>query len=214
MARARVVFVSGTGTEIGKTWVTARLLEMAQEKGVEVAARKPVQSFSPGEVTDAEVLAAAGGDTLEEIAPKHRWYGAPMAPPMAAEVLGREPFSIADLVQEMDRPDTGILLVEGAGGPRSPLADDGDSVDLAAALGAERVVIVANAGLGTINACLLSAEAFGGCPVTLFLNRYDDASELHRRNAAWLRETSGLDVTTDIEALFERVTGAPEMEAR
>ena len=214
MAEARIVFVSGTGTEVGKTWVTARLLETARERGVQVIARKPVQSFAPGETTDAEVLAAAGGEAPEEIAPKHRWYGAPMAPPMAAEVLGMEPFSIDDLVQEMDRPDTEILLVEGAGGPRSPLTDDGDSTDLAAALKAERVVLVAHAGLGTINACLLSAEAFEGCPVTVFLNRYDDASELHRRNAAWLQETSGLDVTTDIEALFERVTGAPDLEAR
>ena len=214
MDRARVIFISGTGTEVGKTWVTARLLETARERGVDLSARKPVQSFAPGETTDAEVLAEAGGEAPEIVTPRHRCYGAPMAPPMAAEALGLEPFSISDLLQELDLPESGVFLVEGAGGPRSPLADDGDSVDLAAALDAERVVIVADAGLGTINACLLSAEAFGGRPVTVFLNRYDDASELHRRNAAWLQDTSGLDVTTDIETLFERLTTAHEMEAR
>ena len=214
MSDARVVFVTGTGTEIGKTWVTARLLEMGRRQGVAVSAVKPVQSFAPGETTDAEVLAEAAGVNPEDVSPRHRWYGAPLAPPMAAESLGLEPFSIADLAAEITPPATGTLLVEGAGGPRSPLADDGDSTDMAVAVGAERILLVADAELGTINASLLAAEAFQGCPVTLFLNRYDDASELHRRNAAWLRESSGLDVTTDIETLFERVTSAPEMEAR
>jgi dethiobiotin synthetase len=209
----RIVVVSGTGTEVGKTWVTARLLETAQRRGTEMAARKPVQSFSPGEATDAEVLAAASGETPEVICPSHRWLGAPMAPPMAAESLGLEPFSIQDLVNDIEMPRAGTVLIEGAGGPLSPLADDGDTTDLAEATGADGVVIVADAGLGTINACLLSAQAFEDRPITVFLNRYDDASELHRRNRDWLRDVSGLDVHIDIESLFERVTSAPEMEA-
>ena len=210
---ARVIFVTGTGTEIGKTWVTARLLETARAQGAEWKASKPVQSFEPGEETDAEVLAAAGGQSAEEVTPTHRWYAAALAPPMAAEKLGLEPFSIEQLAGEIKHPEDGVLFVEGAGGPRSPLADDGDSTDLGKALGVEQVLLVADAELGTINASLLAAEAFEGCPVTLFLNRYDDASELHRLNAVWLRENSGLEVFTDIETLFERLQSAPEMEA-
>ena len=210
---ARVIFVTGTGTEIGKTWVTARLLETAREQGSRWRASKPAQSFASGEETDAEVLASAGGQAAEEITPEHRWYAAALAPPMAAEKLGLEPFSIDQLASEISRTEDGVLLVEGAGGPRSPLADDGDSTDLARALGAEQVLLVADAELGTINSSLLAAEAFDGCPVTLFLNRYDDASELHRLNAEWLRENSGLEVFTDIETLFERLQSAPEMEA-
>lgn len=210
---ARIIFVTGTGTGIGKTWVTARLLESAKAKGLAWRASKPVQSFEPGERTDAEVLGEASGQAPEEIAPRHRWYGAPLAPPMAAELLGREPFSIRQLAGEIVRPEDGILLVEGAGGPRSPLADDGDSTDLIAEIGAERTILVADAELGTINASLLAAEALEGCPVTLFLNRYDDAAELHRLNASWLRENSGFEVITDVSTLFERLEIAPEMEA-
>ena len=210
---ARVIFITGTGTGIGKTWVSARLLEHARARGHAWRASKPVQSFDAGETTDAEILAGASGQTPEEVAPKHRWYGAPLAPPMAAEKLGKEPFSIGDLAAEIILTQEGVLLVEGAGGPRSPLADDGDSTDLMRAIGAERVLLVADGELGTINASLLSAEALEGCPVTLFLNRYDDASELHRLNAAWLRDNSGMEVFTEIETLFERLSGAPEMEA-
>ena len=210
---ARLIFVTGTGTAIGKTWVTARLLEAARGKGVPWRASKPAQSFAPGEETDAEVLGAAGGMSPEEITPEHRWYAAALAPPMAAETLGLEPFSIGQLAAEIDVPDQGVLLVEGAGGPRSPLADDGDSTDLARLLEVERVLLVADAELGTINASLLAAQAFEGCPVTLFLNRYDDASEMHRLNAAWLRENSDLEVITEIEKLFERLEAAPDMEA-
>ena len=210
---ARVIFITGTGTEIGKTWVGARLLEKAKETGAGWRASKPVQSFEPGETTDAEVLATASGCSPEEVTPAHRWYGAPLAPPMAAERLGLEPFSIAQLAEEIDVPEAGVLLVEGAGGPRSPLADDGDSTDLARQLDSERILLVADAELGTINASLLAAEALEGCPVTLFLNRYDDASELHQLNATWLRENSGLEVFTEIDRLFERLEAAPDMEA-
>src|SRR5206468_1259236 len=89
----RLVLVTGTGTGVGKTWVAARLLTELRAKGVHVAARKPVQSFAAGEgPTDAEMLAAATGEDLADVCPAHRWYERPLAPPMAADVLGRAPF--------------------------------------------------------------------------------------------------------------------------
>src|SRR5690606_37163555 len=84
-----LLVVAGTGTEIGKTWAAQRLLLQARERGLRVAARKPAQSFVAGEQsTDAELLAAASGEAAEEVCPRHRWYPVPMAPPMAADVLG------------------------------------------------------------------------------------------------------------------------------
>ncbi|MBV8560261.1 MAG: AAA family ATPase, partial [Acidimicrobiia bacterium] len=54
----RLVLVAGTGTEVGKTWVAARLAEALRARGTRVAARKPAQSFAPDEgPTDAEALA-------------------------------------------------------------------------------------------------------------------------------------------------------------
>lgn len=136
MRPERLVVALGTATEVGKTWVGARVLEELRRAGVSVGARKPVQSFAPGDgATDAEVLAAATGEAVEDVCPPHRWYEVAMAPPMAADALGRAPFTAADLVRELRWPQ-GVTVgwVETVGGPRSPIAADGDSADLAAAL--------------------------------------------------------------------------------
>jgi dethiobiotin synthetase len=196
----RLVLVAGTATEIGKTWVGARWLEQLP---VTKAARKPVQSFEPGDVTDAEVLAAATGDAPETVTRRHRWYEVPMAPPMAADVLGRPAFTIADLVGELRWPDPAVAvgLVETVGGPRSPIAVDGDAVDFAAALRPDQVLLVADAGLGTINAVRLCAAAFTGHQLVVFLNRFDATNDLHRRNRAWLVDNDGFHVVTSVAAL-------------
>ena len=88
----------------------------------------------------------------------------------------------------------GVGLVEAAGGLRSPLASDGDTVALAAALRPDVVVVVADAGLGTINAVRLSAGGSTPHPVVVALNRFGD-DPLHTRNLAWLR-ADGLTVVT------------------
>lgn len=199
---AERICISGTGTEVGKTWVAAALAAALKREGQNVSARKPVQSFDPADgITDAEVLAAATGEPVEDVCPKKRWYPRALAPPMAAEALDESPFSLADLLSEIVLPEDGYCLIEGVGGPRSPLSDDADTVDLALALGADKVVLVADPGLGAINSVLLSAEAFGERAVRVFLNRYDDASEIHRLNRTWLAETAGLHVTTTIDEL-------------
>jgi dethiobiotin synthetase len=129
-----------------------------------------------------------------------------MAPPMAAEALGRDAFTVADLVAEMQWPDgVDVALVETAGGVRSPIATDGDNVDLAGAVSPDLVVLVADAGLGTINAVRLAAAPFAA-PVVVMLNRYDGGDTLHRANRAWLAERDGFDVVVDVDALAGRVT--------
>ena len=193
-----VLFVTGTGTEVGKTWFASRLITAWRDAGVAVVARKPAQSFEPGTgPTDADLLGAASGEDPLSVCPAHRWYEVPMAPPIAAAVLGRPAITVAELVAECaPGPAGAITLVEGAGGPRSPIAEDGDSVDLARALGAERVLLVADAGLGTINAVRLCLEALRGFQVLVALNRFDPADDLHRRNRAWL-EDHGIALATD-----------------
>jgi dethiobiotin synthetase len=205
-----LVVITGTGTDIGKTWYGAAVARALQSNGARVIARKPVQSFTPGDdtaqTTDADVLAAATGQRAFDVCPEHRWYPCAVAPPMAAEILGRAPFVLADLVAEHfaalpDPTPSNIVLVEGAGGPRSPLADDGDTIGLAEMLAADAVVIVSAAGLGAINAVRLAAEPFAPRSVVVALNRYDAKDDLHRRNAAWLQTRVGLGVVTSPEAL-------------
>lgn len=205
MRPERVVAVLGTGTEVGKTWVGAAVLGELRSGGVSVAARKPVQSFAPGEgPTDAEVLAVATGEAVTDVCRPLRWYQAAMAPPMAAEALGRAPFAVADLVGELRWPESVTVgWVETVGGPRSPIAADGDSAHLAAALAPDLTVLVADAGLGVINAVRLSVAALVAAPVVV-LNRYD-GSDLHIRNRHWL-ERDRFDVVVDPAELAARLT--------
>lgn len=201
MRPERVLLVVGTGTEVGKTWVSARLLEELREAGVTVAARKPAQSFEPGDDPqglDAAVLGRASGEPPEIVCPPERCYEVAMAPPMAAEVLGRAPFTTADLVGELRWPDepVSVGLVESAGGVRSPQAADGDAVRLCELLGPDVVALVADAGLGTINSVRLSVGVLPApaVPVVVVLNRYDGAEPLHVRNRQWLADRDGLQV--------------------
>ncbi|WP_208026800.1 ATP-dependent dethiobiotin synthetase BioD [Rhabdothermincola sediminis] len=208
----RLVVVAGTGTEVGKTWVAARVLQELRAGGTTVAARKPAQSFDPGDPeTDAHLLGAASGEDPTSVCPPHRWYEVPMAPPMAAEVLGRPAFTIADLVAEIhwQWPSPRVAVVETAGGVRSPLAVDGDSITLVEALRPDVVVVVADAGLGTINAVRLTVEALerGAHQARLIvhLNRFDEHVELHRRNRRWLADRAGSEVVTGIGELAARL---------
>lgn len=200
-----LLVIAGTGTEVGKTWVAARLAQAARDAGLTVAARKPVQSFEPGTgPTDAEVLAAATGEPAEDVCPPHRRYELAVAPFMAAARLGRPSFTLADLGAELRWPaGTDLGLLEPAGGVRSPMSADGaDTVDLLEAVRPDGVALVADAGLGTINAVRLSLDALGAWPVTVVLNRYDDSDELHRDNRTWLERHLTAAVVTDATALL------------
>jgi dethiobiotin synthetase len=204
----RLVVVTGTGTEVGKTWFAAATLAALRARGVRVAARKPVQSFEPAAAgpTDAAVLADATGEGPDAVCPPHRSLGTPMAPPMACDALDLPPFTVAELAAEIVwPPGLDVGLVEGVGGPRSPLASDGDTVDLVEMVDPQTVVVVADAGLGAINAVLLSVAPFDGRAVVVALNRFDEGDDLHRRNRAWLTGPARLDVVADPEALAGRL---------
>ena len=76
-------------------------------------------------------------------------------------------------------------------------------------LAPDLVVLVADAGLGTVNSVRLGVDVLGPRPVVVFLNRYDPADDLHRRNLDWLRTRERLEVIVDLEALSNRVAGEP-----
>ena len=200
----RIVAVVGTATEVGKTWTTCAVAGEAIRQGKQVAARKPVQSFDPDDPspTDAELLAGVTGERQADICPTHRCYPLAMAPPMAADALGRPRIVLDDLVRELQwRPGATLGFLETVGGLRSPVAHDGDSLTLADRAGADLALLVADAELGTINATLLSLAALESIgrpvPVAVFLNRYDFGCDLHRRNLEWLEEHAPCPVLVD-----------------
>jgi dethiobiotin synthetase len=148
--------ITGTGTGVGKTLLTALLAAQLRRRGVHVTALKPVCS---GGRADAELLASAlGGElALDEINPWH--FHAPVAPVLAARREGRRitgPQIIAHIRQIRKRFE--VVLIEGAGGLLSPLGENVDSRDLIATLRA-RTVIVAPNRLGVINDLRLTLAA-------------------------------------------------------
>ncbi|MBV9660707.1 MAG: dethiobiotin synthase [Acidimicrobiales bacterium] len=208
MRPATVAVVTGTATEVGKTWVAAALLKEARRGGLSVAARKPAQSYPSGTaITDGQVLAEASGEHPDEVCPAHRSYPLAVAPPMAAARLGRPVPTVADLAAELSSswPDMNIDLgvIEGAGGVASPLADDGDNAALARAVGADAAILVADPDLGVLNSVRLALLALAGIPTVVYLNRFDPAVDLHRWNRDWLTARDRLQVMTTPASLLD-----------
>ncbi len=154
--RQTTLFITGTDTGAGKTVLTALLTRFLCERGVKVAALKPVCSGGRG---DARVLHAAleGALTLDEVNPWH--FRAPLAPVLAARREHRR-VVLAEVLAHVRRMQRRfqVVLVEGAGGLLSPLGWDFDSRDLMAALGATPIVVCPNR-LGAVNQVLLTLHA-------------------------------------------------------
>jgi dethiobiotin synthetase len=158
------LFVTGTGTDIGKTYVTCALIRALKARGATVDAFKPVVSgFDPGDAagSDPARLAAALGKPGDVFRIAPRRYRAPLSPNIAARLEGQT-LSLDDMVIDaMARAAEtrdGLLLVEGAGGVMSPLTDTATNLDMIAALGAP-VLLVAGSYLGTISHVLTALVA-------------------------------------------------------
>jgi dethiobiotin synthetase len=154
-----VIVLTGTGTSVGKTVVAAAIAALALAAGRRVAVVKPVQTgVAPGEQGDLdEVRRLAGEITARELSR----YPEPLAPATAARRAGRQPVRPAQVAAAVVTLASShdVVLVEGAGGLLVRFDDRGATLaDVAWALGAP-VLIVCEAGLGTLNATALTAEA-------------------------------------------------------
>ena len=193
----RTWVVSGTDTGVGKTWLSIALCRALVDAGRSVAVRKPVESFDPSEgAPDSELLARATGEERDAVCLPDWRYPRALAPPIAAALLDRPIPSTSRIVEELDGPEVDVLVVEGVGGPRSPLSADGDTVDLAQALGADDVIVMSDSGLGAIGRVSLCVDAFAPLTCHVLLNRYDRDDEVHRLNRDWLLD-SGISAHSD-----------------
>jgi dethiobiotin synthetase len=158
----RGLFVTGTGTGVGKSVVTGAIVAALRARGVPVAPRKPVLTglddpVDPDWPPDHELLArAAACDPAEVVV---RTYGPAVSPHLAASLAGQS-LDRSELVTALLRVDDDrALIVEGVGGLLVPLSESGFSVrDLAVDLDLP-VVVAAAPGLGTINHTLLTLES-------------------------------------------------------
>ena len=149
------VLITGTGTGVGKTIATAALASCVREAGRDVAVCKPVQTGRDDDL--AEIARLAGVSELVSVAR----YPEPLAPVAAAAAAGRSLPSVQEIIAAVranDRPGR-LTLVEGAGGLLVELAAGGVTLrDLAVELTAP-VLVVCEAGLGTLNHTALTLEA-------------------------------------------------------
>jgi dethiobiotin synthetase len=148
----KILFVTGTGTGVGKTVLTALLLAHLRGQGRDALAMKP---FCSGGRRDARLLHRLqnGRLTIDDVDPFY--YDKPVAPAAAPR---RVPFrvALARIRALADRCE--VLLIEGAGGLLAPLGDDYTARDIVAALPCG-ILVASRNRLGTINHALLTVEA-------------------------------------------------------
>ena len=192
---AQGIFITGTGTEIGKTVIAGGLAASLKQSGMNVGVMKPIGT---GDTADAQFLkyAAQVDDELSVINPIYLRH--PLAPSVAARIENREidlsciGTAFAALQQRYD-----FVIVEGVGGIAVPIRDDFLVVHLIHKLELP-VLIVAEAGLGTLNHTLLTvafARQFNLQVVGIVLNRRSS-------------ETAGIaEATNPVE--IEKLTGIP-----
>lgn len=153
------LFVTGTDTGVGKTYVAARIAAALAATGCRVGVYKPVASGCRQEgdtlvSEDAEQLWQAAGrpGEFDRVCPQR--FAAPLAPHLAARAAGQE-VSAELLRSGLDywRSASDIVIVEGAGGLLSPISDDQYVADLALEFGFP-LIVVADNRLGTIHRTL------------------------------------------------------------
>ncbi|KVD64647.1 dethiobiotin synthetase [Burkholderia ubonensis] len=190
------LFVTGTDTEIGKTFVSAALLHGFARLGLRAAAMKPVAAgaYEQDGVwrnEDADQLDAAANVVLPPELRTPFLLKAPAAPHLAAAQEGVT-LDLDTIVachrEALTRAD--VVVVEGAGGFRVPLTGTRDMADLAVALGVP-VVLVVGMRLGCISHALLTADAIRQRGLTLagwVANHVDPAMAFQDENVATLRD--------------------------
>jgi dethiobiotin synthase len=157
-----ILVVSGTGTGVGKTVVTAAVAALALQRGSRVAVVKAAQTGAgPGEPGDLDDIARLCGPGRELTLAEGSRFPDPLSPAAAARVAGQAPVDLGQLAIQIAalEAEHQLVVVEGAGGLLVRFDEEGATVaGLAAACNAE-VLIVTSAGLGALNATALTLEA-------------------------------------------------------
>lgn len=152
-----LLVITGTNTDVGKTYATAALARVATSMSVATHVVKPAQTGEPvgkGDLATVRQLCPEVDSVTE-----YARYPEPLAPNIAARRAGLpqlELATVADSIRELDQPGS-LVLVEGAGGLLVRLADDWTLADLALELNAP-LCVVSSLGLGSLNLAELTVE--------------------------------------------------------
>ena len=215
------LFVTGTDTEIGKTFVSAALLRGFARAGLRATALKPIAAgaYERDGIwhnEDADQLDAAASVLLPPEIRTPFLLKEPAAPHIAAALEGVT-LDMARIIEcykaACERADA--VVVEGVGGFRVPLTATEDTADLAVALGLP-VVLVVGLRLGCISHALLTAEAIAARGLTLagwVANRIDPAMSFPEENIAALRERLAVQYRAPLLGVVPHMRGASADDA-
>ena len=208
---SKKVFITATGTDIGKTYVSALIVKKMREEGYNCGYFKPIlsgvvekdgklfESDCNYVVETAEIPVSADDCTAY-------WWQEAVSPHLASVRVGEEinPNKIKEEFLKKDR-EYDYLLIEGAGGITCPLKlHDGAKYllnDLIKEL-ETNIVIVADGGLGTINSVLLTVEyahAHGIQIEGIILNNFNPDSFMHQDNLKQIEYLTGIKVIATVE---------------
>lgn len=196
----RPLFVTGTGTDIGKTHVLCALLSAHRAAGGQARILKPVISgFDPAQAneTDTIRLMRANGDSLtaENVQAVSPWRFKPALSPDMAARRERRSLPIDRVVSwcldhiSRDMP----TIIEGAGGVMSPIAEDGLNLDLIRELDAHPVLVAGNY-LGTISHTLTAIRVLDGRCAVIINDQGDGAAPAEENAQALMRFAPRADV--------------------
>jgi len=187
------VLITGTDTGVGKTFITYNLALGLRERGYRVGCLKPVETYVREIPEDGKILAEATGQSVDEVVPVK--YRLPLSP-YAATLEERRDFSLPDLRRfyENLKKRYEFLLVEGAGGVAVPLKKNYTYGNLALDWGL-RALIVARAGLGTLNHTFLTwyyLKSLGVPVLGIILNGKTGKDVSERTNPLIVEEMTGI----------------------
>ncbi len=209
-------FITGTGTGVGKTLVTAGLAGLLISRGKRVSVMKPVQTGTSSSATDIETISGLVPGLHRLPASTEIPYSFPLAasPALASSQERKriEPLRIREAYwAAMACKDIDMLLVEGAGGLMVPLNDRLLMIDLISLLQIQ-VILVCTAGLGTVNHTLLSIDALERrkIPVAgIVVNRMpSNPGAVERDNVRTIGRRSGIPVLAVVAELSAGTTAA------
>lgn len=200
------LFITGTGTDIGKTYVTGLIIKKLRENKKSAAYykvamsgndRRPDGSLIPGDALHVKNVSGIE-QSLEEMCPYI--YETAVSPHLAARIEGN-PIEMKRVLREFDnvcgRYD--YVTAEGSGGIFCPLRFDEQQIQLEDFIKARNLncLIIADAGLGTINSVVLTAEYMKTHHITakgIIFNHYEQGNTLHEDNLLMCENMTGLKV--------------------
>mgnify|MGYP001777677792 FL=1 len=223
---SKSLFITGTGTDVGKTYVTGLIVKKLREGGASAAYYKAAMSGNdrradgtliPGDALQVKRMSGIE-QPLEEMCPYI--YETAVSPHLAAKLEGK-PLEMECVLKHFDYVcgKYEYITAEGSGGILCPLRFDEQQIQLEDFIKARSLscLMVADAGLGTMNAVGLTAEYMKAhkIPVRgIIFNRYEPGNPLHEDNRLMCEAMTGLhiiacvkDGDTDLDMPFELLEG-------